>query len=214
MATGLRATITPQEARRAIYLDYEGNKSRDPVLMGWMTEGAIFGAIVDPAFAECAHRYRARHVGVADHLELATELLGQAASEHRKIISWSEHDFRVLCGLLDPHGVQRLGRVYRNAIPTARRWYCHAQGEGVGEASLAHYMDMLGYRVPEQYGQGVVGKALRNIRSQLSSGKRYGQLTSGARTGWQAVVKHNMHDLQAMALVVTEASRALEQSGS
>lgn len=206
---GIHTLISPQEADRAIYLDYEGNIGRDPVLLGWMIDGALYGAVVDPTFHTCAHRYRAKHIGCADHLELVTSLVEQAETEDRKLISWSQHDYKFLCEQLGIGATTRLQGIYRNAIPTAKRWHWHTKDVAASDRSLSYFMELMGYEVPTKYGQGVVGNALRLMRHQLTLNGRYEHLSPKARYGWQSVVKHNMHDLQAMALVTLVASEGV-----
>jgi hypothetical protein len=207
---GIRSLISPEEADRAIYLDYEGNMGVPPVLLGWMVDGAIRGSIVDPMFVTCAARWKASHVGCSDHMTLLTALLEQAMQEKRLILSWSEHDYQIMCRTLPPHFTKTLSRHYRNVIPTARRWHWHVSGKGADHASLAYFMGLMGYVVPDRYGQGVVGQSLRRIRSQLDRGREFRDLTPAAREGWRQIVKHNMHDLQAMALVVATATKHLQ----
>ena len=207
---GIRSLMSPQEANSAIYLDYEGNIGREPVLLGWMIDGALYGDIIDPQFQTCAHRYRAKHIGFANHRDLVMSLLERADAEGRLVVSWSEHDYWILMSQLDCHGLKRLRRIYRNAIPSVKRWHWYAKGSAATDGSLSHFMTLMGYQVPDRYGQHVVGNALRIIRTQLEQGRAYAELTGRARTGWQQVVRHNMHDLQAMTLAVHEASHFMD----
>lgn len=205
----IRSLITPAEAERAIYLDYEGNMDRPPTLVGWMVDGALQGAIVEPGFATCAGRWRVKHIGVCHHAERISRLINLAQEENRLIVSWSEHDHRIMSNALDSTCRERLDQVYRNAIPTARRWHWYTSSTRAVNGSLAYFLDVMGYPVPTMYGPNVVGDGLRLIRKQLEEGRGYQALTPKAREGWRAVVKHNMHDLQGMEWVTTVASNAM-----
>lgn len=200
--------ISPDEAERAIYLDYEGNINAAPALLGWMDGESLYGAIVDPAFATCTGRWRVGHVEVHIHEEILSDIVGKAVQESRVIVTWSEHDYRIMHNALKPSLQRQLLAVYRNAIPTAKQWHRQVKGVPAPDRSLGFFMEVLGYQVPEKYGQGVVGNALRLIRSQLDGGRVYSEMTSKARESWRQVVKHNMHDLQAMKLLVLEAAQA------
>jgi hypothetical protein len=118
------------------------------------------------------------------------------------IVSWSEHDLKVMESVLDSDEQQRLRIVYRNAIKTARPWHQKAHGKLPNGATLAYFCELLGFAVPDRYGTGIVGDALRLLRQQLSEGRHYADLTPKARGAWVAVVKHNRLDLLGTAHVL------------
>jgi hypothetical protein len=204
---GKASRLTAEQVQRALFIDYEGNVDAPPTLLGWMADGHPEAGIVEPLFATCSDRYRARGVGVHDHRILVQNLIERAEHEDRLIVSWSEHDWRVMSEAL-PEGDwrDRLGHRYRNAIPTANAWHRHTYGGSPKAATLAHYFDCLGYHVPERFGTGVVGDHLRMIRAQLQQGREYAAFTPKARANWVAVVKHNRHDLLGMAWVLQAAT--------
>ena len=209
--TTSRVKITAAQAKSAIYLDYEGNKDKAPTLLGWVVLGAYRAAIVEPLFATCANRYRAKGIYAEDHANLVLRLITQAEDEKRVIVSWSEHDFNHMAKVLKPDAIQRLLQVYRNAIRTARPWYRLKNGRLPGSATLDYFESLTGYAVPEKFGLGLVGAALRLIRSQLKEGRDYSGLSDKARVDWVKIVKHNRHDLIGMAHVlkfITSAAQA------
>lgn len=197
------AKLTPEEICRAIYVDYEGSMDRPPSLLGWRIDGVHFGAIVEPVFAPCADKYRAKGNHFQDHGPLVASLIMKAERESRRIVSWSEHDWREMMAALDEPSLQeRLCTVYRNAIKSARPWYRNHFGETPPRATLAHFLEWLGTPHPERYGQGKVGTGLRIIREQLETGRSYSELSPKARAHWVTVVKHNRLDLQGMERVL------------
>jgi hypothetical protein len=197
-----RAKITSAEARQAIYLDYEGNKDKEPTLLGCFVSGAYKAAIIEPLFATCADRYRAKGIYPEDHETLVLSLISQAEVENRLIVSWSEHDFNHMAMVLKPGDIQRLLVVYRNAIRTARPWHQSKIGKLPGRATLDYFESLSGYVVPEKFGLGLVGQTLRLIRGQLQQKRDYPELSDRSREGWVKIVKHNRHDLIGMAHVL------------
>jgi len=193
-----KVKITSAEAKSTIYLDYEGNKDKSSTLLGWAVSGKYKAAIVEPLFATCADRYRARGIYAEDHETLVLSLITQAEDEKRLIVSWSEHDFNQMAMVLKPDDIHRLLLVYRNAIRTARPWHQIKYGKLPGPATLGFFESLTGYAVPEKFGLGLVGQALRLIRSQLEEGRDYSGLSDKAREGWVKIVKHNRHDLVGM----------------
>ena len=197
-----KVKITSAEAKSAIYLDYEGNKDKSPTLLGWAVSGKYKAAIVEPLFATCADRFRAKGIYAEDHANLVLRLITQAEDEKRLIVSWSEHDFNQMAMVLKPDDIHRLLLVYRNAIRTARPWHQMKYGKLPGSATLDYFESLTEYVVPEKFGLGLVGEALRLIRNQLKEGRDYSGLSDKARVAWVKIVKHNRHDLIGMAHVL------------
>jgi hypothetical protein len=198
------AKLTAQEAKKAIYIDYEGNIKLPPTLLGWYVDGEYKASILEPLFETCENRYKAKGILVADHAQLALKLIQQAEDEGRLIVSWSEHDYMHMCKVLTPSDAERLKVVYRNAIRTAKPWYKQKYGPLPEKASLDFFEDLLGFHVPERFGLGLVGNSLRLIRGQIEEGRGYAELTNAARDGWTKVVRHNKLDLEGMAFVLKE----------
>ena len=204
------AELTALEAKNAIYIDYEGNIKLPPTLLGWYVDGEYKASILEPLFNTCANRYKAKGIQVEDHSQLALRLIQQAEDEVRLIVSWSEHDYLLMCKVLKPSDGERLKVVYRNAIRTARPWYRQKYGPLPEKASLDFFEDLLGFHVPERFGLGLVGNSLRLIRDQIKEGRGYAELTNAARDGWTTVVRHNKLDLEGMAYVLQKISTVKE----
>jgi hypothetical protein len=204
------AELTAQEAKNAIYIDYEGNMKLPPTLLGWYVDGEYKASILEPLFETCKNRYKAKGILVEDHAQLALKLIQQAKGEGRLIVSWSEHDYLHMCKVLKPSDVERLKVVYRNAIRTAKPWYKQKYGPLPVKASLDFFEDLLGFHVPERFGLGLVGNSLRLIRDQIKEGRGYAELTNATRDGWTTVVRHNRLDLEGMAYVLLKILIAKE----
>ena len=195
------AKLTAGEVKKAIYIDYEGNIKLPPTLLGWYVDGEHKASILEPLFETCENRYKAKGVYLEDHTQLALRLIQQAEDEERLIVSWSEHDYLLMCKVLTPSDAERLKLVYRNAIRTARPWYRKKHGPLPEKASLNFFEDLLGFYVPDRFGLGLVGESLRLIRGQIKEGRNYADLTSAAKDGWTSIIRHNKLDLEGMAFV-------------
>ena len=194
--------IRVDEISRAIFIDYEGNIDRDPTLLGWRLDGQSHAAILEEVFATCSDRYRAKDIHLKSHKQLARDLLSQAYDEDRVLVSWSEHDLRVINQILSTKDQERFASRYRNAITTARSWHYKAMEKRAPVGDLSYFCQLLGFPVPKKYGTGKVGHGLRLIRNQLNEGREYPELTPKARASWVAVVKHNELDLRSMEFVL------------
>lgn len=194
--------VTAKEIARAIFIDYEGNIDADPTLLGWRIDGQHYAAILDERFTTCSNRFRAKGIVYAPHAGLAQELVDKAQNEDRVIVSWSEHDLRLISNVLSEQDQPALLSRYRNAITVARSWHYRTLGERAPEGTLSYFNRLLGFPVPQKYGTGKVGQGLRLIRNQLQEGRQYPDLTPKARASWIAVVKHNELDLRSMEFLL------------
>jgi hypothetical protein len=201
------AKLTAEEVKKAIYIDYEGNIKLPPTLLGWYVDGHYMASILEPLFETCENRYKAKGVYVEDHTQLALRLIQQAEDEGRLIVSWSEHDYLLMCKVLMPSDAERLKLFYRNAIRTAKPWYRQKYGPLPEKASLNFFEDLLGFYVPDRFGLGLVGEALRLIRGQIKEGRDYANLSKAAKNGWTNLVRHNKLDLEGMVFVLNEMKK-------
>ena len=194
--------ISVNEIARAVFLDYEGNIDKPPTLLGWRIEGQSNASIVEEAFETCSDRYRAKDIHCKSHKQLAAELVELACKEDRVIVSWSEHDLRVINQVLSTKDQDRLALRYRNAITTAKSWHFRTMEQRAPVGDLSYFAQLLGFPIPKKYGTGKVGQGLRLIRNQLLEGRDYPELTPKARASWVAIVKHNDLDLRSMEFVL------------
>jgi hypothetical protein len=201
------AKLTAKEVKKAIYIDYEGNIKLPPTLIGWYVDGEYMASILEPLFETCENRYKAKGVYVEDHKQLALRLIQQAEDEGRLIVSWSEHDYLLMCKVLTPSDAERLKLLYRNAIRTARPWYRQKYGPLPEKASLNFFEDLLGFYVPDRFGLGLVGESLRLIRVQIEEGRSYADFSKAAKNGWTSVIRHNKLDLEGMKFVLNEMKK-------
>jgi hypothetical protein len=203
------AKLTAEEVQKAIYIDYEGNIKLPPTLLGWYVDGKYMASILEPSFETCENRYKAKGVYVEDHMQLALRLIQQAEDEGRLIVSWSEHDYLLMCKVLTPSDAERLKLLYRNAIRTGRPWYRQKYGPLPEKASLNFFEDLLGFYVPDRFGLGLVGESLRLIRVQIKEGRSYADFSKAAKNGWTSVVRHNKLDLEGMVFVLQEMTKGI-----
>ena len=201
----LRKVVSQLDSKactRAIWFDYEGSHRSPPTLLGWRVEGTYHARIVEPAFDTCASRYRAKAPTCSTHREAAHALVRLAAEEDRLLVSWSEHDFKILAGELDLPTLRAFRRRYVNALMLVRPWHWWNLGATAPAGASLHYIaGLVGIAIPPQYGQRVVADNLRHLRELLHAGASYGELGE-ERSRWVIVVKHNQWDLKAMSEVM------------
>ena len=200
--------LSAAEALRALYIDFEGRKDEPPVLLGVHRRGRgsrpfVQQDVVDPAFEGLVPRYLP--------LREAVESVVLCA-EHgdRRIVSWSEHDLRVVRALRgeDPELVARFEARYANALAVAKRWRNRVHdGNRPEGGELGGYLSLIGYPVPDDAGPGHVGDTIRDLRPRLERGL---PLTASQQSRWGRLVEHNRFDCAGMRAVCIRAGRELD----
>lgn len=203
--------LTADEARRALYIDFEGGKDQAPVLLGTMRvrgrspEPIVHQVVVDPTFAPAGPGFRTFH----DAIET---LVQRAEHKKRRIVAWSEHELEVVrreCND-DPQLVERFERRYSNARRVAERWMNKLHpAEKPASGQLSAYLTLIGYAVPAGAEPGHVGTTIRALRPTLEAGR---PLTPVQKAKWSRLLRHNRHDCAGMRQVCLTAASELERA--
>ena len=205
--------LTPEEARRALYIDFEGRKDTAPVLLGCAHragKGAkpwVWQAVTDPLFEPLTR--------ADDHIESLTlpdaveRILQRAEAKDRLIVAWSEHELDVV----KEHCPQHLARFearYVNARSFAVYWRnARHGGHKPATRDLPTYLALIGYHLPDGAGPGRAGETIRIVGKALEKGQGTRGLTDNQRRRWQQLRDHNLHDCHGMKRVCVLAASEL-----
>ena len=165
-----RTRITPDEARRALYIDFEGRKDGPPVLLGCTTKSrvrshlSVWQAVTEPRLTPLAVADGIESMALAEAVE---RILRRAERKDRLIVAWSERELDVVREYC-PELLERFEARFRNARALAERWRnkCH-DGRKPPSGALADYLWLTGYVVPERARPGRVGETIRLVRASL-----------------------------------------------
>ncbi len=198
--------LSANEAANALYIDFEGEKDKAPVLLGTLRRPGrgsrpfVHQEVLDPMFDGLG-------LAVLSLRAAVEKVVVRAEARDRRIVSWSEHDLEVVRTLRPDHPelVARFEARYANALGVARRWRNGVHG-GHKPASgrLGDYLDLIGYAVPDEAAPGRVGDTIRTLRARLERGL---PLTATQQCRWQELVEHNRHDCAGMRRVAGKAAR-------
>jgi hypothetical protein len=208
-----RTRLTPDEARRALYIDFEGRKGAPPVLLGCTRRSRLR---TSDTVWQVVTEERLRPLGEADRIETLTlheaveRILVRAEKRDRLIVAWSEHELdvvRVFC----PDLLARFEARFRNSRDLAERWRnkCHA-GVKPASGSLADYLWLTGYEVPERARPGRVGETVRLLLRSLGRGGRVSDITDKQLARWDDLREHNRHDCTGMRSVTIQAAEEID----
>jgi hypothetical protein len=201
--------LSADEALRALYIDFEGEKDHPPVLLGAHRRGRgprpyVHAYVIDEAFAV----FGDTALKLQDAIE---RIVGRAEARDRQIVAWSTHELTIVRELLadDPNLVARFEARFVNALALARFWRNKLHdGDRPEEGRLADYLALIGYEVPDEGLGGDVGATIRAIRTTLGRGA---PPTSHQRERWRRLVEHNRHDCIGMRRLCIRATRELDE---
>ena len=219
----MAGAMTADEARRAIYFDFEGCVGEAPSILGWsylrddgtehfrqrVVERALWpasGVTVPHTDGRQKLRRRMLDDAVRRMLELAEE-------GDRFLVSWATHDRKIVEEYVtNPELTERLRARYRNALKTARPWLreVHPEIELVkdwgGAHKLAVYARIQKITIPAKYGPGIAASGIRTMRAALARHGTYANISPEDRTAWKALLGHNRLDCRVCGKVVRTAA--------
>ena len=206
--------LTPEDAVRTLYIDFEGQKDRPPVLLGCTRRSrrsqipGIWQAVTDPAFESLADEDGIESLELSDAVE---RILQRAESKDRMIVAWSEHELGVVRDHC-PDKLERFQARYINARLVAVHWRnkCHG-GEKPSSNALADYLALIGHTVPQGAGPGLAGATIAVVRKALERDRGVAGLTENQRRRWRDLREHNRHDCAGMRRVCLLAAREVAE---
>ena len=214
--------ITPTQAQRAIYIDFEGEGVRTvqglriprrPVLLGVYRRGGRYTRIAlrdDGPWTELLARGRAGFPGEARVQDLASAISGLASEcqeEDRLLLSYSEHE-RSVVSRFCPGESDNFEAVWRNAKTDIDAW---ANRSGRSERhpdinrSLEGYLisidfpPMTGLPAGPADAIGRLRREMSRIRRWSSLGDRYQDLT-------RQLVDYNLRDCRGLRRLAVRAA--------
>jgi hypothetical protein len=216
---GLRP-LTAREAKRAVFIDFEGTRKDAPSLLGVYVAGrksfsqTVFEQALYPAVSYKSPKITWR-VKAADPVEALAKLRRTVESRRLRVFAWSPLEQRLILKLSEGFPELRefwKGRV-ENAIPYAKAWQRQAHPDkklpkkkGRGRNTLDNYRKLVGFEQHSMYGARLVGKRIRGARAGLAA---WGRLKTGTQKGyWTNLLIHNRDDCQGMASVMAVVAGA------
>lgn len=209
------STLTPKQARRALYVDFEGRMKSAPVLLGCTRKSGIkaipmvWQAVTDRHFESLAGHDGIEMLELADAVE---RILQRAEARNRLIVAWSEHELDVVRDYC-PEKLGRFQSRYVNARYVAVHWRnkCH-DGQKPASNRLSAYLALIGHEVPGTAGPGNVGTTIARLRKSLDKASSGASVTANQWDRWGDLREHNRHDCAGMRKVCLIAATEVAAS--
>ena len=213
-------TLSPLEAERAIYIDFEcvGTKPPTPAVLGVLhaaDQAPFEQVIVHPELAPA--RLAQGRLRVADVGDAVRVLVDLARRDGRLIVGWSFFDRDVAIAAA-PGSAGDLRALYRNALHTARPWRAAVHpGFTVRRAdrfapkhTLDQYAHLAGYPGVSQLTEAFPADWIRHTLTQLRAQKGfYRRTTKQTKRDWHDLLEYNRQDCLALRHIILKAGREL-----
>lgn len=209
-----RNRLSYVEAQRALYIDFEGQKDKPPVLLGCARRPGrdgtprVWQAVLDPLFVPLAEAEDLRLLTLPTAVE---HIVIRAEVKDRLIVAWSEHELDIVRESCPTSLVARFEARFVNGRKVAVRWSSLQTKETRPVAhKLTDYLAHIGYVVPCGAVSGRVGATIAAITKTLARGRGFAGLTASQKLRWQQLREHNAHDCAGLREVSLRAARELE----
>jgi len=186
------SSLTRDEVRRAIYIDFEGFADQAPTLIGYSFDQRFIQVVFDRALESAAS---AKGLSVQDSQVVVARLWGRAKYERRRIVAFSQFDKNLS---LDKLGVD-LSPVYADARLIARKWLGRLKGRHPNwkqkhpnwetERGLKNFLDLIGYHRPKHLGMEKTTSRIQAVRDQLMKRRSFDKLTGGGQSEMDKVAR-------------------------
>lgn len=209
-------TLSLSDARRALYIDFEGRVEGPPsflgILPGEAEPGDIIQLVTEERLWPLSVAYdRCKPCVLPDAV---ADLLDLAERESRRLIAWSDRERKCFesYGKLDAGRRRQLDGLYVDAKSIAKTWKARVHPQAVfkrdrrrGTHRLKHYCRLVGYVIPRYIGDEKTGERIDRLRKGLERHQDYVNLPGGAKRAAKKLLDHNLHDCAGMREVVLQA---------
>jgi hypothetical protein len=193
-------TLSSDEARRAIYIDFEGFTDKPPCLVGIAIEDRFEQIVLDERLTLAA---QSKGLRLMDGGEFAASLLDRAIIESRRIIAFSSHEKSVLKNF---HRTE-VDAVYADARMIAkklRKQFSYPVGEPPRD--LKSYLSYIDFERGDYLGLRKSTSRLRAVIDMLDKKQDYDLLTATVKAKWTKLLEHNRIDVLGMRALVLMAT--------
>jgi hypothetical protein len=213
--------LTAAEAKRAVFIDFEGTRKDSPSLLGVYIAGrkSFSQTVMEKALYPAA-LYKSPKitwpVKAASPVEALDKLRRAVESKGLRVFAWSKLEQRIIIKLLAGSPELRefwKGRV-EDAIPYAKAWKRRAHPDaklsrkkGRGPNTLENYEKLIEYKRHTIHGWGLTGKRVRGVRAALAKRGSMKKLTRTQKGYWTNLLIHNKDDCRGMAEVIAVVAR-------
>ena len=192
--------ITPREAEKAVYLDFEGTVGRAPGLVGVKFDGlfeqiCLWSELESAATSTGIRMMEIRDFGI---------YLSSLVEKGRCIVGFTSHENTMLEQFADI----QLGDSYRDAHKIIKRWM-RLNGPRLASWDLQSMAQSYLPSRPAAFRAGNAASRLRAVTSMLETRRSFEALTPVVKAKWTKLLRYNEMDVVEMEQLVRLACGAV-----
>lgn len=193
------SNVTKDEAKKGIFIDFEGFEDKPPTLIGVLVENEFTQIIFDNNLKPAADK---KGLITQDAKRYLTNLTQRAKKESRRIFAFSQYENNVFKEFyninLDPYYCDV--RFIAKKLKTKKY-----RDYELKSRELKKYLEMIGFDRPTHLGEQKSTKRIRDVLTGLQVNKdNYEELTNTQKSKWTNLLKHNKIDVLGMQAIVKE----------
>lgn len=199
--------VSPDEAFRAVYVDFEGFKGEAPVLVGRLVEYDFEQKVVDQRFYPVTYPSGCKF---KEFGELIEETVSRCRDESRVLIGFTRHEVNKI----EEYTEVDVRPIYKDAHKVAKRWINRLHREQVSEWTFDEFMAFMGYSKPPHFGDAKTTHRLRSVLNGLEAKYKetYEDLTPVQKAKWTKLLDYNRIDCLGMRDLVLRAASEIHAS--
>ena len=221
--------LTPVEAQRAIYIDFEGFQNKPPSCLGGVWAIGKKGSDDNLACIHDIHQrelhplidaytprfpaisqYEQRNFSISQSIN---DLARRAYKQDRRIVSWSTHEInKVAEAELEASLLETFKLNYRDGKITAKAWFQQLGLDTSNQSNkLIRYLEEADYPLTEDYGLGQTTKRLKSVINGLDNKGSWSELLRSQQANWENLLLHNFVDCHGLRYVVKLATNTIHR---
>lgn len=214
-----RRLMTLDDARRAIYLDFEATATEPdrPALIGVLGPNRPFTQyVIDPDLRDAQRAHR--DCQAADLGGLLAEIASSLETTDGIWCAWSTFDLSVIRRVSPSPSIRAVfDSRFRNGLDVVPAW---AKTYGVSPEKadfkarnqLHMFFEAAGYRPDWRYTSASPAKWIRHVRTRMkAAGGRYRRVNASTHRDWHALLEYNRHDCVGLRHLVVRAAAESEK---
>lgn len=229
-----QAFITPEQAKRGIYLHFEGRgRSSDdprplPHLLGALVGGKFHQFVFHPRYGPLVRGAKVRLRRERGNFEMSTLdealslLLERAEDQDRRLFAYSMDEQEVFNRHASPEVAARARavlsdpeshRLVNAKVEVVRPWRLRIHGgRRTDPETLEEYLKLIKFKWPRGV-EAKPAKALRRLDDVVGRTQRWKKIAESDRQTWLALLDHNHYDCAGLRRLTRKAAKGLARRG-
>lgn len=198
-----RRTISLEQARRGIYIDFEGFENSGPSLVGILVDNTFTQVVFESSLRNAA---KAKNCAVSDICTTIKELINKCSEEDRLLIAYTEHEYDVIKTYCDSD----VSLIYANAHLIAKHWKRKLYPDKpIDDWGLKSFLRFIDFERKDYLRYQKSTSRLNAVMDMLSRKDSYEDLTATVKAKWTKLLDHNRIDCEGMKAVTLKAANEM-----